>query len=195
MDAAADSLATTTIWGCFFYLFFYCFAKLSSEEHVWNSQRYFFPFPGWNSVKKKTTLSMWIDSPSDRVVYQNQTQSHTWHVIFDNRRLFVERITHFTTLKPPVAATRILFYVQQWSVGAAAKQINLATEDGFYWQPWTERAAVNPEVFIIRCEWRDGYTERWLGKKRNIMFMSVKTRSKPAWLPKILMHHLQGWTF
>lgn len=103
---------------------------------------------------------MRIDSPSDRVVYQNQTQSHTWHVIFDNRRLFVERITHFTTLKPPVAATRILFYVQQWSVGAAAKQINLATEDGFYWQPWTERAAVNPEVFIIRCEWRDGYTER-----------------------------------
>lgn len=195
MDAAADSLATTTIWGQLFIYFFTALPSYLLKSMCEILRDISFPFPGWNSVKKKTTLSMRIDSPSDRVVYQNQTQSHTWHVIFDNRRLFVERITHFTTLKPPVAATRILFYVQQWSVGAAAKQINLATEDGFYWQPWTERAAVNPEVFIIRCEWRDGYTERWLGKKRNIMFMSVKTRSKPAWLPKILMHHLQGWTF
>lgn len=195
MDAAADSLATTTIWGRLFIYFFTALPSYLLKSMCEILRDISFPFPGWNSVKKKTTLSMRIDSPSDRVVYQNQTQSHTWHVIFDNRRLFVERITHFTTLKPPVAATRILFYVQQWSVGAAAKQINLATEDGFYWQPWTERAAVNPEVFIIRCEWRDGNTGRWLGKKRNIMFMSVKTRSKPAWLPKILMHHLQGWTF
>ena len=156
MDAAADSLATTTMWGNFFYLFVFFFTALLS----YLLQTMCEILRDISFLLCKNMFSMWIDSPSDGVVHQNQRQSHTGHVISNNRRLFWERITHFTTLKPPVAATRILFYVQQWSVGAAAKQINLATEDGFYWQPWTERAAVNPEVFIIRCEWRDGRAER-----------------------------------